>query len=347
MAVVTLEELARRFGGQVRGDGSREIRGVATLADAGPHDAAFVANPQFHRYLATTRAAAVILGEEDVRHFSGNALIVDNPHLCFARVAALLHPEPPWEAGVHPSATVADGAQVAQTAWIGPHSVVEQGAVVEDGVFIGPGSFIDRGAVIGAGSRLVARVTVCRGCIVGKRCIIHPGAVIGSDGFGYARDGVRWVKVPQLGRAVLGDDVDIGSNTTIDRGALGDTLIADGVKLDNLIQIAHNVQIGEHTAMAAFVGVAGSVVIGKRCTFGGRAGIAGHLEIADDVHVTGTSLVSGSITKPGVYSSAISSEEAGSWRKNAARLRQLDALVRRVRELEHKVQMLIEGEKLD
>ncbi|MDA8364959.1 MAG: UDP-3-O-(3-hydroxymyristoyl)glucosamine N-acyltransferase [Gammaproteobacteria bacterium] len=347
MAVVTLEELARRLRGQVRGDGAREIRGVATLADAGPYDIAFLANPNFHRYLATTRAAAVILTENDVRHFAGNALIVDNPHLCFARVAGLLNPEPAWEPGTHPSAVVAHGAQVSATAWIGPHSVVAEGAIVADNVFIGPGCFVDRDATIGADSRLVAHVTICRGCVVGKRCIIHPGAVIGSDGFGYAHDGARWIKVPQLGRAVLGDDVDVGSNTTIDRGALGDTVIADGVKLDNLIQIAHNVQIGEHTAMAAFVGVAGSVVIGKRCTFGGRAGIAGHLEIADDVHVTGTSLVSGSITKPGVYSSAISSEEAGSWRKNAARLRQLDALVRRVKELEHKVQMLIEGEKLD
>lgn len=347
MVAVTLEELARRFRGRVHGDGAREIDGVATLADAGPRDIAFLANPSFHRYLDTTRAAAVILNEDDVRRFSGNALVVDNPHLYFARIAALLNPDPQWEPGTHRSATVAESARIAATAWIGPQTVVEAGAVIGEGVFIGPGCFVDRGAQIGAGSRLVAHVTVCRGCVVGRRCIIHPGAVIGSDGFGYARDGVSWVKVPQLGRVVLGDDVDVGANTTIDRGALGDTVVADGVKLDNLIQIAHNVQIGEHTAMAAFVGIAGSVVIGKRCTFGGRAGIAGHLEIADDVHVTGTSLVSGSITKPGVYSSAISCEEAGAWRKNAARIRQLDALVRRVKELEQKVQRLIEGEELD
>ncbi|MHB8347105.1 MAG: UDP-3-O-(3-hydroxymyristoyl)glucosamine N-acyltransferase [Acidiferrobacterales bacterium] len=347
MAAVTLEELARRFRGQVRGDGTHEICGVATLAGAGPRDIAFLSNPNFHRYLDTTRAGAVILTEDDVRHYSGNALVVDQPHLCFARIAAMLNPEPAWEPGIHASATVASGVQISPTAWIGPQSVVEAGAVIGDNVFIGPGCFVDRGARIGDGSRLVAHVTVCRECIVGRRCLVHPGAVIGGDGFGYAQDGASWVKVPQLGRVVLGDDVDVGSNTTIDRGALGDTVIADGVKLDNLIQIAHNVQIGEHTAMAAFVGVSGSVIIGKRCTFGGRAGIAGHLEITDDVHVTGTSLVSGSITKPGVYSSAISSEEAGSWRKNAARLRQLDALVRRVKELEQKVQRLIEGEELD
>ncbi len=347
MAAVTLEELARRFRGQLRGNGAHEIDGVATLVDAGPRDIAFLANPSFHRYLGSTRAGAVILTQDDVSHFPGNALIVDNPHLCFARIAALLNPEPACDPGIHASAIIAPGAQVAPTAWIGPQAVVEAGAVIADNVFIGPGCFVDRGARIGAGSRLIANVTVCRECIVGRRCFIHPGAVIGSDGFGYAHDGASWVKVPQLGRVVLGDDVDVGSNTTIDRGALGDTVVADGVKLDNLIQIAHNVQIGEHTAMAAFVGVAGSVIIGKRCTFGGRAGIAGHLEITDDVHVTGTSLVSGSITKPGVYSSAISAEEASSWRKNAARLRQLDALARRIKELEQKVQRLIEGEELD
>jgi len=343
----TLEELARRVLGQVRGDGAREIDSVATLANAGPRDIAFLTNPNYHRYLADTEAAAVILTRENAEQFSGNALIVDNPHLCYARIASLLHPEPQQSPGIHASAIVAVDARVAPSAWIGPQVVVEAGAVIGDNVRVGPGCYVDRGVSIGEDSRLIAHVTVCHRCVVGKRCIIHPGAVIGSDGFGYARDGARWVKVPQLGRVVLGDDVDVGSNTTIDRGALGDTVIADGVKLDNLIQIAHNVQIGEHTAMAAFAGIAGSTIVGKRCTFGGRSSIAGHLEIADDVHVTGTSLVSGSVMNAGIYSSAISAEEAGSWRKNAARLRQLDALTRRIKELEQKIQRLIDGEELD
>ncbi len=344
---VTLEELARRFLGRVQGDGAREIDGVATLTDAGPREIAFLANPRYQKHLAVTRAAAVILAPKDAEDFSGNALIVDNPHLCFAGVAALLHPDPGFSPGIHPSAVVAEDARVAASAWIGAQAVVEAGVTISDNVYIGPGCYIDRLATIEEGSRLVANVTVCQRCIVGKRCIIHPGAVIGSDGFGYVRDDVRWIKVPQLGRVVIGDDVEIGSNTTIDRGALEDTVLGDGVKLDNLIQIAHNVQIGEHTALAALAGVAGSTIIGKRCTFGGRAGIAGHLEIADDVHITGTSLVSGSIANAGTYSSAISAEEAGAWRRNAARLRQLDAMVRRLTELEQKVQRLIEGENLD
>ncbi|MHB8454726.1 MAG: UDP-3-O-(3-hydroxymyristoyl)glucosamine N-acyltransferase [Acidiferrobacterales bacterium] len=344
---VTLQELARQFLGRVQGDGAREIDGVATLTGAGPREIAFLANPHYQKYLAVTRAAAVILAPKDAVGFSGNALIVDNPHLCFAGVAALLHPDPGHHPGVHPSAIVAEDARVAASAWIGPRAVVEAGVTISDNVYIGPGCYIDSLATIGEGSRLVANVTVCQRCIVGKRCIIHPGAVIGSDGFGYVRDEARWIKVPQLGRVVIGDDVEVGSNTTIDRGALEDTVLGDGVKLDNLIQIAHNVQIGEHTAVAALAGVAGSTIIGKRCTLGGRAGIAGHLEIADDVHVTGTSLVSGSIANAGTYSSAISAEDAGAWRRNAARLRQLDAMARRLRELEQKVQRLIEGENLD
>ena len=344
---VTLQELAQRFLGKVRGNEAQQIESVATLTSAGPRDIAFLADRSFAGQLAGSKAGAVILSTADAAKFPGNVLIVDNPRLCFAQVAALLHPEPKYSPGIHASATVASDAQVAPDAWIGPQSVIESGAQIEGNVFVGPGCFIDRGVVIGEGSRLVANVTICRHSVIGKRCLIHPGAVIGSDGFGYAHDGARWVKIPQLGGVVLGDDVDVGANTTIDRGALGDTVVAQGVKLDNLIQIAHNVQIGEHTAMAAFVGVAGSAVIGKRCTFGGRAGIAGHLEIADDVHITGTSLVSGSILSAGTYSSAISAEDAGTWRKNAARVRQLDALVRRLKELEQKVQRLIEGEELD
>jgi len=225
--------------------------------------------------------------------------------------------------------------------------VIEAEAEIGESVYVGPGCFVGAGARLGAGTRLTANVTVAHDCVLGERCTAHPGAVIGSDGFGYARDGERWVTVPQLGRVVIGNDVDVGANTTIDRGALDDTVIADGVKLDNLIQIAHNVQIGEHTAMAGCVGVAGSAVIGKRCMIGGGAGIAGHLTIVDDVHVTGTSLISGSVAQAGIYSSAISAEEAARWRRNAARLRHLDELARRVQAMEEKLERLIEGNNLE
>ncbi len=344
---VTLAELARRFHCEVRGDAGAEVDAVALLASAGPRNVAFVADPAYLKQLARTAAGAVILRGSDAAHYAGNVLITDNPHLCFARIAAYLHPSPVFVPGVHASAVVDADARVAADAWIGPQAVIEAGAVIGERAYIGPGCHIGRGVEIGAASHLVGRVTVAHACRIGLRALIHPGAVIGSDGFGYARDGERWEKVPQLGRVVIGDDVEIGANTTIDRGALADTMIGDGVKLDNLIQIAHNVQIGEHTALAGCVAVAGSARIGKRCAIGGRAGILGHLEIADDVQIAATSLVTGSISRPGMYSSSIPAEPAALWHKNVARLRQLDDLARRLIALERKIQMLIEGDKLE
>jgi UDP-3-O-[3-hydroxymyristoyl] glucosamine N-acyltransferase len=335
---VILADLAERLGARLRGDGGLEIRGVATLERAGPHEIAYVSDPKYRPLLETTAAGAVILTEQDARDYPGAALVSADPHLCFARAAALLHPPPVLTPGRHPSAVVDEGAGVAASAWIGPHSVIEAGATVADNVAIGPGCFVGRGAAIGQGSRLVAGVTIMAGCVLGRRCLLHPGAVIGADGFGYARDGARWVKVPQLGRVVIGDDVEIGANTTVDRGALGDTVIADGVKLDNLIQIAHNVRIGEHTAIAGCTGIAGSVVIGRRCRIGGQVGITGHLEIADDVTITAKSLVTRSVHAPGVYSSSLPAEEVERWRRNVARLRRLDDLARRLREIEQQLQ---------
>ncbi len=344
---VTLAELARRFHCEVRGDAAAEVDAVASLESAGPRSVTFVADPAYLKQLARTAAGVVILRAADAARYSGNVLIADNPHLCFARIAAYLHPSPAFAPGVHASAVLEQGAHVAASAWVGAQAVIEAGAVIGEQAYIGPGCHIGRGAAIGAASRLVGRVTVAPACRIGQRALIHPGAVIGSDGFGYARDGERWEKVPQLGGVVIGDDVEIGANTTIDRGALADTIIADGVKLDNLIQIAHNVQIGEHTALAGCVAVAGSARIGKRCAIGGRAGILGHLEIADDVQIAATSLVTGSITRPGMYSSSIPAEPVALWRKNVARLQQLDGLARRLIALEHKIQKLIEGEKLE
>ncbi|MHB8622314.1 MAG: UDP-3-O-(3-hydroxymyristoyl)glucosamine N-acyltransferase [Sulfuricaulis sp.] len=339
---VTLAELARRFRGKVRGNPDLTLERVAPLESAGPHDIAYVNDRSYLALLARSAAGAVILTEADALHFSGNALIVDNPHLCFSRVATLLHPQPAFTPGVHATAVVSPAAKLNPKAWIGAYTVIESGAVIGEGVFIGPGCAIGSHVMIGAGTRLVAHVTINDGCQIGENCLLHPGAVIGSDGFGYAQDGARWHKVPQLGRALLGNDVEVGANTTIDRGALNDTVIDDGVKLDNQVQIAHNVHIGENTAIAACVGIAGSTVIGKRCTLGGQSGVVGHLVIADDVHITAGSLVTSSITQAGVYSASLKAEPVEKWRRNAARLHHLDEMARRVAKLEDKLQQFSE-----
>lgn len=341
----TLAELARRFQGKVRGDADVIIEGVASLQTAGPCDIAYVSDRKYLPLLTGTKAGAVILAETDAAHYAGSALIVANPHLCFAQVADLLHPPPGFRPGVHPTAVVSPAAKVAATAWIGPHAVVEAGATIGEGVYIGAGCYVGAHATIGAKTRLVAHVVMGERCVAGNDCLFHPGAVIGSDGFGFAKDGEQWQKVPQLGRVVIGDKVEVGANTTIDRGALNDTVIGDGVKLDNQIQIAHNVRIGANTAIAACVGIAGSTIIGKRCTLGGQAGVTGHLEIVDDVHVTAGSLVTSSIAQPGVYSSSLKAEPVEKWRRNAARLHHLDEIARRLANLEEKLQQHFEEQK--
>jgi len=335
---VTLAELARRFQGRVRGNPNRIIERVASLESAGPNDIAYLSDKKYLPKLASTAAGAVILTESDASGFAGSALIVDDPHLCFARVALLLHPLPVFKPGAHATAVVSPTARVAATAWIGPHSVVESGAEIGDDVYIGPGCLIGNKVTVGARTRLVGHVAIGDRCVMGEGCLFHPGAVIGSDGFGYARDGEQWQKVPQLGRVVIGNNVEVGANTTIDRGALNDTVIGNGVKLDNQIQIAHNVCIGDNTAIAACVGIAGSTKIGRRCTIGGQAGITGHLEIADDVHITAGSLVTSSIKQAGAYSSSLKAEPAEKWRRNAARLHHLDEMARRLTRLEEKLQ---------
>ncbi len=335
---LSLEELARRVQGRVQGRLDLVVERVASLAEAGPRDIAFAADERYCGQLATTAAGAVVLNAALAEGFPGNALVVDNPRLAFARIAGWLHPPPVAVPGIHPAAVVDARASVAPDAEIGPHVVVEAEAVIASGAVVGPGCHVGRGARIGEGTRLVAQVVLAHDCVLGARCLVHPGVVIGADGFGYARDAERWVKQPQLGRVIIGDDVEIGANTTIDRGTLGDTVIGDGVKLDNLIQIAHNVRIGDHTAIAACVGIAGSAVIGRRCTIGGQSGILGHITIADDVQVLARSFVARSISEPGsVYSSAFQAVPAAKWRRNAARLYQLDMLARRLRELENRI----------
>jgi len=343
----TLAELAHRCHGELRGDPDYRINRIATLEAAGPHDIAFVAGEKYLSQLAVTHAGAVVLGNADAGLYSGNMLLSENPRLCFTCVAAMLHPPVRPPAGVDAKAAIQTSADIATDAAIGPHAVVESGARVGRGVVIGAGCYVGRGAVIGDGTWLHANVTIGADCVLGQRCIVHPGAVIGSDGFGYARDGARWEKTPQLGRVTIGDDVEIGANTTIDRGALGDTVIERGVKLDNLIHIAHNVHIGEDTAMAACVGIAGSTRVGKRCTLAGQVGVVGHIEIADDVHITGATVVSHTIRQAGTYSSGTPLESYSSWLKNAVRMRQLDEMARRLKKLEQKLSAISEGGNIE
>jgi UDP-3-O-[3-hydroxymyristoyl] glucosamine N-acyltransferase len=336
----TLAELARLVHGKVRGQTTASIDGANSLDRAGPRDIAFFTSAKYRDQLAATKAAAVILREPDATHFTGNLLIVDNPSLAFARICAYLHPEPTRKAGIDASAVVSAGAAIDASAVVEATAVIGPGTRVAEDVWIGPGCVIGRNVSIGRGTRLMARVVVQEGCLIGRNCLVQPGAVIGGDGFGFARDGERWIKQPQLGRVVVGDDVEIGANSTIDRGTLGDTVIGTGVKLDNLVHIAHNVRIGEHTAVAACVGIAGSTVIGKRCTIAGQAGIIEHLDIADDVHITADSLITSSITQAGVYSSSLKAQPVAEWRRNAARIGQLDEIAKRLRSLEQQIERM-------
>ena len=334
---VTLGELAVRFGCELRGDPDAEVDSVGALSQAGPRSVTFLANPKYVSQLTGTRAGAVILDAKSAPSAPGAALVVANPHATYARVATLLHPEPPLNPGVHATASVAPSALVDPSAEIAAQASVGAGARIGARCYLGPGSVVERGAVIGEDSRLVARVFVGHDVELGARCVVQPGAVIGGDGFGFAPEKGTWVKVPQIGSVRVGVDVEIGANTTIDRGALGDTVIEDGVKLDNLIMIAHNVRIGAHSALAAAVAIAGSSVVGKRCILGGRVGLTGHISLCDDTVILGTSFISHSITKPGVYSSALPSEEAGAWRRIVARIKRLDIMAKRLRAVEKHV----------
>ncbi|MFC1749632.1 UDP-3-O-(3-hydroxymyristoyl)glucosamine N-acyltransferase [Pseudomonadota bacterium] len=335
---LTLEQLAGELGCELHGDPQCRVSGVATLLNAKPGELSFLANSRYGRYLANTQASIVILKEEDRAACPVNVLVCRNPYLAYAKAAALLNPVVVADAGVHPTAVVEEGAQVSPTASVGAHCFVGANSIIGAGAVLGPGCVVEAGVSIGENSRFVARATVCHGVSVGNNCLVHPGVVIGADGFGIANDKGAWTKVPQVGGVVVGDDVEIGANTTIDRGALDDTVIEDGVKLDNQIQVAHNVCIGAHTAVAGCTGIAGSAKIGKRCQIGGGVVVLGHLEIADDVHITAMSLVTGNIKKPGVYSSGVPVEDRGDWNRNIARLRQLNDLAKRLRTVEKQLE---------
>ncbi|MDP2825813.1 MAG: UDP-3-O-(3-hydroxymyristoyl)glucosamine N-acyltransferase [Sulfuritalea sp.] len=336
--MLRLDEIVARFGGEIVGAGDTVVLRIATLENAGPGDLAFLANPKYRHQLATTRAAAVIMAPP-AADGPAAAILTPQPYLYYAHVAQWLNPLPSPEPGVHSSAVVE--GEVAATASIGPNVWLGLGAKIGDDVVIAANCSIGAGVEIGAGSRLAANVAIYSGSRLGARCLVHSGAVIGADGFGFAREATgAWVKIPQVGRVLIGDDVEIGAGTTIDRGALGDTVIADGVKLDNQIQVGHNVQIGAHTAMAGCVGIAGSAVIGARCTVGGGAVILGHLHIADDVDVAAGTLVTKSIRNAGTYSGAVPFLEHGEWLRNFSRLRHLDAMADKIRALEQRLAAL-------
>lgn len=345
---ISLGELAVRFGCALKGDPHAMVNHVATLQSASSDAVAFLVNAKYKTHLATTQAGVVVVDEAVAAESPVPALIAKNPYLTYAQIASLLHPLPHYPEGVHPSAVVDATAIIDPSVHIAANAVIGAGCQIAARSQVGPGCVLGERVTLGADTRLMANVTVCDDSVIGERCIINPNAVIGSEGFGFAPDALNgWVKVPQVGKVRIGNDVEIGASTTIDRGALGDTVIEDGVKLDNQIQIAHNVHVGAHTAMAACVGVSGSTTIGRHCMIAGQVGIAGHLSICDHVVITGKSLVSASIRKPGVYSGSLHVEEAATFRRNAARFAKLDELAKAVRRLAVRHLPADDGDKID
>jgi UDP-3-O-[3-hydroxymyristoyl] glucosamine N-acyltransferase len=352
----TLEQLAARFGGRIEGDPTCQVKSLAPLDQAGPDQLAFLANPKYLPQVESTRAAAVLVTDEALAELKGRGdslakrayIVTPNPYAYFARVAQayIAALEPRANAGIHSSAIVDPAAKVADTATIGPHVVIEAGAVIGEQVRIDAHTVIGRGTRIGDGSRIFPNVTIYHGCVLGERVIVQSGAVVGSDGFGFAPDFVgegdartgEWVKIPQVGGVKIGADVEIGANTTIDRGAMADTVIEEGVKIDNLVQIAHNCRIGAYTVIAGCAGIAGSTTIGRHCMIGGAVGIAGHLKIGDYVIITAKSGVSKSLPKAGIYTSAFPAVENADWNRSAALLRNIDKLRDRIKALEVNLQ---------
>jgi UDP-3-O-[3-hydroxymyristoyl] glucosamine N-acyltransferase len=337
MQAWTLGEIADRFGLEYRGDRACRLTGMATLATAGPEQLAFLANARYRRFLAETRAGAVILSPALASEYAGTVLIAADPYLAYARISRLFDTAPVPAPGIHPSAVVADDARIDASVSIGPCAVIGAGVEIGPGCIVGAHTVIGDGSKLGENCRLHARVTLYHGVTIGAGSVLHSGVVIGADGFGFAPSREGWQKIAQLGGVRIGRNCEIGANTTIDRGALDDTEIGDGVIIDNQVQVAHNVRIGEGTAIAGCVGIAGSTRIGAHCTIAGGAGIAGHLELCDGVHVTAMALVTRSIDKRGSYSSGTGTLESASWRRNAVRFAQLDELYRRVVALERTV----------
>ena len=331
---ISLGELAVAVGCELIGDPDKTVKGVASLTNASPESLSFLSSAAYSSQLSSTKAAAVVLRADDAGACPVAAFVSDNPYATYARMAALVVPEPTLEPGVHASASVADSASVATSAHIAASAVIGERTTIGDNTVVGPGTVIGSDCVVGNDCRFVANVSVVKDVRIGSRGIFHPGVVIGSDGFGNAMTQEGWVKVPQVGGVRIGNDVEIGANTTVDCGAIGDTVIEDGVRIDNLCMIAHNVHVGEHTAMAAITGIAGSTRIGKRCMFAGASGAVGHISICDDVVVAAQTFVSKEVTEPGTYAASFPADNARSWAKQLARFRRLGTLIERVKKLE-------------
>jgi UDP-3-O-[3-hydroxymyristoyl] glucosamine N-acyltransferase len=333
----TLGEIAKLTGAELDGDPNSKITRVSPLQIARTGEISFLANRRHIRYLKDTQASAVILLAEDKDRCPVQTLVCDDPYLAFAKTIRHMQPSFSFAPGIDLSAVISEQCSIAGSAYVGANAVIDAGAEIAEHAYIGPGCVIGKDVVIGEKTRLVANVTLCDGVHIGKNGLLHPGVVIGADGFGIVNDHGEWLKIPQIGTVLIADDVEMGANTTVDRGALGDTVIEEGVKLDNQVQIGHGVKIGAHTAIAGCVGIAGSSVIGKRCMIGGMSAISGHIELADDVIITGMSGVSNSIKKAGVYSSGIPVVENAKWRRNIARFKNLDELTRRLLLLEQRI----------
>ncbi|WP_421173440.1 UDP-3-O-(3-hydroxymyristoyl)glucosamine N-acyltransferase [Aeromonas dhakensis] len=333
----TLAQLAQQLGAQVHGDGTLEIHKVATLEKAGEGDITFLSNKKYRHYLEQSKATAVLITEADLPFCPTNALVLKDPYVGFARVAQLLDTTPQPATDIHPSAVIAADVQLGERVAIGANAVIESGVVLGDDVRIGPGCFVGKNTRLGARSRLWANVTLYHDVTMGTDCLVQSGTVIGADGFGYANERGEWIKIPQLGGVTIGNRVEIGACTTIDRGALEDTRIADNVIIDNQCQIAHNVEIGYGTAVAGSTVMAGSLKVGKYCIIGGASVFNGHMEICDQATVTGMAMVMRPITEPGVYSSGIPLQTNKEWRKTAARVMRIEEMHKRLSKLEKKL----------
>lgn len=337
MTKYSLQQLSEKLDCTLHGDGTAEVSGIATLSGAAATDISFLTNPQYGKYLQSTKAGAVILHQKMLEQCPTNALVSNNPHWTFAQLTQLFQPLPVVKPGIHLSAVVDPEATIDPSAEIGPGCVIEAGVTIGAHCKVGANCTIQHGSRLGAACLLHPQVSIYHGVQLGARVIVHSGTVIGSDGFGFASDGRgQWEKVMQLGGVEIGDDVEIGANVTIDRGAIEDTIIESSVKIDNLVQIAHNVKVGSGTVIAGCVGIAGSTTIGRRCMLGGASGVAGHIDLADDVIVTGMAMVTHSLTEPGMYSSGTGVDSNNKWRRNAARFRQLDTIYKRLTKLESK-----------
>lgn len=330
----SLGELATRFGCDLNGDPDTVVESVASLPNAGPRNLGFLSNSKLKSQLSSTKAAAVIVRAEDADDCPVATLVTTDPYATYARMAAVLHPLPDVRPGIHSSAVVDESASVSDSAEVCANTFIGARTSIGANVYVGPGTVIGPDCDIGSGCRFIANVSLPRNVSMGERCAFHPGVVIGADGFGNALTPDGWVRVPQVGGVTLGSDVEIGANTTIDCGAIDDTVLGDGVRIDNLCMVGHNVKIGAHTAIASSTAIAGSAIIGERCLFGGQAGSVGHVTICDDVFISGRGMVTKNITEPGTYASGFPAEKVSDWNRRVARLRRIDTLYDRVSKLE-------------